>query len=118
VRRLGIAQDSEEWRDLEQSLRKVDLRLVPADRQPELRIGLVLGDRFGTLWETYAEDLPDTDGRIGGIDQRHQVRMSGSFAAAIKNFAARHPELLSSDPGGDTPYCPPQRRILPGEPPS
>lgn len=118
VGRRAVAGDTEWWRDLEQSLRKSDLRFLPARQQPELRIGLVLSDRLGTLWEIYSEDLPDVDGKIGGIDQRRQVKMSGSFATVLKNFAARHPELLLSDPGGHTPYCAQRRPILPGEPPT
>jgi hypothetical protein len=106
VGRLAHDGDTREWRDLEQSLNSADLHFVPISRQPELRIGLLLGDRLGTLRETYAGDLPDAEGMVEGVDQRQRVRMKASFATALKGFAARHPELLVSDPGGASPHCP------------
>jgi len=110
VGRRAHVGETLQWRDLERSLSSTDLRFVPISRQGELRVGIVFSDRFGTLRETYSGDLPDGDGKVEGVDQRQRVRMSADFAAALRQFAARHPDLLVVDPGGDSPYCPPRRR--------
>lgn len=98
VRRAHYLGDSPQWRDLEQTLAKADLRFISATTRAELRLGLLLSDWQGALWETYAETLVRPNGRMRGLDRRRSVEISASFVSALRDFVARHPELAQSSP--------------------
>lgn len=113
VYRAGLKGDSRWWRDLEHSLKQVDTRLRPSSDQRQVRIGLVLSDARGTLWEIYLDDLPGSDGRVSGFEQRRSVRASASLAEALKGYVARHPELILTPSRGDHyAHCPPRPPLL------
>lgn len=98
LRSLGckylLFRRSAQWSELERALADADVRFSPAAAAAEVRVGLVLTDRLGTLWEAYA-DYPYADETVvPGLSQRHHVTVSASFVTALEGFARRHPDLI------------------------
>lgn len=113
LHRAGLKGDSRWWRDLERSLKQADLRLLPSSERRQVQIGLVLNDWRGTLWEIYLDDLPDRNGRVSGFEQRRSIQASASLVDALKNFVARHPELIQTPArDGQHAQCPPPALLL------
>jgi hypothetical protein len=102
---------SPEWPDLEHRLAVANIRFAPTSVEGEVRVGLVLGDRRGTIREIYANDLPLPNGRVAGFTQRQSVEISARFVTALRDFVERHPELaLPAE--GPTSRCPRRDRPL------
>jgi hypothetical protein len=104
-----VYRESPQWQDFERSLATADVRVEPAARSGEVRVGLVLSDQRGTVREVYSNDLVRPNGRMAGFDQRRQVEISASFVAALQGFVARHPDLARSDSGPSS-NCPREAR--------
>lgn len=113
VRGLGcryrVWRESPHWRDLERALEAADVRMEPTAETGEVRIALVLGDRRGTVHETYARLPYGTQSRVTGFSQREQVVISASFVHALEGFASRYPELALASPT-PIPTCPGETR--------
>jgi hypothetical protein len=97
VARPSYDGDTAAWRDLERSLLEARITATASDRRPEARIGIVLSDWQGTLWEVYSDDLSGSSGQVDGLQRGRMVRLPISFAKALEGFIARHPELMDSD---------------------
>lgn len=87
--------------EFERALAGAAVRLAPGraeDEGNDLRVGIVIGDRRGTILEVYADDRPGSDGMVSGFSQRRSVRLSMSFVPALRRFAAEHRGLMVVDP--------------------
>jgi hypothetical protein len=94
-----VHRDSPQWAELEQTLTRADVRIVPGTMRPDLRVGLVLSGEMGRVSEIYSNDLDLPNGRRPGVSQGRLVEMSPSFANLLHVFVALHPELALSDAG-------------------
>jgi hypothetical protein len=104
VRSLGCLYRIEGLRadvGLRRALAPIAAHLAPARRGDEaanLRVGLVLGDRRGTLLEIYAGDELGRDGLVPAFIGRRAVRLSAGFATALRQYAEAHSELMIVNP--------------------
>lgn len=94
--RYAFFPNSPAWLDLEQSLRQADVRFTQSETRVVARIGLVLSDEHGTLFEIYSGDEPWPDGRITAIMQRQLTEVTPGFVGVLLGVARRHPEAISN----------------------
>ena len=92
-----VRRSSPQWDDLERRLSRAEIRITPSDRRSAVRVGLVLSDRFGTIYEIYADDQVWPGGVVPGLAQRRQADISRSFVVALLDFVAQHPDLTSGE---------------------
>lgn len=103
VRALGcgyrVRRNSRAWDELQQVLEQAAIEIRPATYVGEVRLGLVLGDERGTIFEIYANHLQSTPVGMNGFSQRQVVEISASFDSTLRDFGERHPELALPDLG-------------------
>lgn len=86
-------EDSTAWRELEAALADAAIRIEPAEASGEVRVGLVLSDRRGILFEAYSRWPSGSEASVNGLSQRRQVQVSASFATELERVAERHRDL-------------------------
>jgi hypothetical protein len=111
VRTLGcryvVRRNSAAWRELEAAIRDVDIWSVVAGeaQRGEMRVGLMLGDGRGLLFEGYARWPAPGETRVPGLARRRSVTFPAGFAAALDAFAVRHRDL-AIPVASPIPVCP------------
>ncbi|HTU12709.1 MAG TPA: hypothetical protein VMG08_17605 [Allosphingosinicella sp.] len=94
--RYSVSRTMPAWRDLQAAVGNVALRPAARPRHGELRVGLVLSDRRGILFEAYGSVPAGAEPMVRGLSQRRDVEIAATFAAAVTGFGARHPELATA----------------------
>ena len=102
VRQLGchyfVHRSMPQWAEFQRVIEQATVRADPAPTYGEMRVGLVFGDRNGTVLEIYSSDLPMASGRVKGYVQRRELAISASFPEALRSFARAHPDRAWPDP--------------------
>jgi hypothetical protein len=97
VRTLGcryvVHRNSTDWRDLQGALGDIVIRPASRPLHGEIRVGLVLSDRRGVLFEAYSSIVEA--GAAPGLSQHREVEISANFARALSHFGFLHPNLAS-----------------------
>lgn len=116
VRQFGcryfIHRSMRRWQAFQQAIAAASVRFERASVQGEMRVGLVFGDRAGTVLEAYSSDLPMPDGRAKGYVQRQEMAISASLAETLRAFAEANRNLAVIDEGRPDLCAPEQSRQL------
>jgi len=99
VRTLGCRyvfnRRSRAWDELEAALQDVEFQADEERRWlPGVRLGLLLGDDRGSLFEVYARWPQESEAFVPGFVERRSARISARFAAALEGVTLSHPENL------------------------
>jgi hypothetical protein len=93
--RYVFSRISRAWDALEAALQDVEFQADEERRWPPgVRLGLLLGDDRGSLFEVYARWPGESEAFVPGIVQRHSARISARFAAALEGVTLSHPENM------------------------
>jgi hypothetical protein len=94
VRTLGcryvVRRVSTAWTELESALNDAGIRIIPGRRSSDVRVGLVLGDRRGIIFEAYSPWPSAGAADVPGLSQRLTVDISPRFATVLESFALGH----------------------------
>lgn len=99
VRTLGcryvFRRSSRAWDALEAALQGVEIRTEEvAHAGSGVRLGLLLGDDRGLLFEVYARWPSQSDSFDAGLVQRRSARISARFAAGLESVALTYPHTM------------------------
>jgi hypothetical protein len=99
VRRSGckyqLYRESWEWRELEDAMNQVDVDIAPTTQVSDVRVALILGDRYGIRWEIYTRYPDPGERRVPGFSQGRPVTIAADFVSALEIFTYRHPDLIT-----------------------
>jgi hypothetical protein len=93
--RYVFNRSSRAWRELEAALQDVEFHADEERRWPPgVRLGLLLGDDRGSLFEVYARWPEESEAFVPGFVQRRSARISARFAAALESVTLSHSENM------------------------
>jgi hypothetical protein len=93
--RYVFRRTSRAWDALEAALQHVEFQADEERRWPPgVRLGLLLGDDRGSLFEVYARWPEESEAFVPGLVQRRSARISARLAAALEGVTLSHPENM------------------------